>query len=122
MRGRRRIICTIPRPLVRAHTALSSAVPLGLVCHPESFPNPPGKRRLVARGRGGAGARTPGACPGVQGRARRCKAARPPTRKSARSPSAVWRLCQPSRILPASLEWKITASNFAERSRCQHFN
>lgn len=34
--------------------------------------------------------------------------------KDACSPGALWRLCQPSRILPASLEWKITASNFAE--------
>lgn len=37
-------------------------------------------------------------------------------------PGAGWRLRQPSQILPASLEWKITASNFAEGSRCQHFN
>lgn len=107
---------------VRAHTGPSSNVPLGLVWHPQSFQNPQGKLRLAARGAEGAGARTPGARPGVQGRARRRKAARPPPRKRARSSGAGWRLCQPSRILPASLEWKITASNFAERSWCQHFN
>lgn len=48
-----------PRPLVRAHTGPSSAMPLGLVRHRESFQNPPVKLRLAARGSGGAGALTP---------------------------------------------------------------
>nr|CAI9700703.1 unnamed protein product [Rangifer tarandus platyrhynchus] len=53
-----------PRPLcaarVRAHTGPSSALPLGLVRHRESFQNPPVKLRLAARGSGGAGALIPG--------------------------------------------------------------
>lgn len=53
-----------PRPLVRAHTGPSSAMPLGLVRHRESFQNPPVKLRLAARGSGGAGALTPPASPG----------------------------------------------------------
>ena len=56
-----------PRPLVRAHTGPSSAMPLGLVRHRESFQNPPVKLRLAARGCGGAGARTPGLALGSQG-------------------------------------------------------
>lgn len=56
-----------PRPLVRAHTGPSSAMPPELVRHRESFQNPPVKLRLAARGRGGAGARTPGLALGFQG-------------------------------------------------------
>lgn len=70
----------------------------------------------------GAKAATPSLAWPTERSARSRSALRPPPRKRAHSPGAVWRLCQPSRILPASLEWKITASNFAERSWCQHFN
>lgn len=122
--GHRRVIYTIPPPpppSSRAHRSLlcyaaGASPPAGVL--PESAGETAAGRPRQRRG-GGTHPR-PG--PGVPGRARRGKAARPPPRKSARSPGAVWRLCQPSRILPASLEWKITASNFAERSWCQHFN
>lgn len=83
-----------PRPLVRAHTGPSSAMPLGLVRHPESFQNPPVKLRLAVRGRGGAGARTPGLARvsqgelGVAGRSAPPQKERPLPRRGVASLSA----------------------------------
>lgn len=91
--------------------------------------SPPRTRRESAAdapGGGRGGSARPPLQPGLSQRpwgelrAARRPAPRPP--KERPLSGAVWRLCQPSRILPASLEWKITASNFAERSWCQHFN
>lgn len=93
-----------PSSPVRTQTGPSPVLRLGLAGPPQPSQNPPGNC-----GRGEGRERPPPA-PAHASEA----AHSPPPPKDACSPGALWRRCQPSRILPASLEWKITASNFAE--------